>query len=109
MASANHPITKPLTKSELIAHIAENTDVASKDIRTVIAALEDAIANSVHKNGAGSFTLPGFFKIDVVQVAAKPAHEGINPFTKEKQTFPAKPASVKVKIRPLKKLKDAAQ
>ena len=33
---------------------------------------------------------------------------GINPFTKEEQWFAAKPASVKLKVRPLKKLKDAA-
>ena len=39
---------------------------------------------------------------------AKPRRKGINPFTKEEQVFAAKPASVKVKVRPLKKLKDAA-
>ena len=41
-------------------------------------------------------------------VPAKPKRKGINPFTKEEQWFAAKPASVKVKVRPLKKLKDAA-
>jgi hypothetical protein len=41
-------------------------------------------------------------------VAAKPKRKGIDPFTKEERWFAAKPASVKVKIRPLKKLKDAA-
>lgn len=33
---------------------------------------------------------------------------GINPFTKEETVFKAKPATVKLKVRPLKKLKDAA-
>ena len=32
----------------------------------------------------------------------------INPFTKEETVFAAKPASTKIKVRPLKKLKDAA-
>ena len=32
---------------------------------------------------------------------------GKNPFTGAEQWFAAKPASVKVKVRPLKKLKDA--
>ena len=41
-------------------------------------------------------------------VAAKPKRKGIDPFTKEERWFAAKPASVKVKIRPLKKLKDSA-
>ena len=42
----------------------------------------------------------------VVNKPAVPAHEGINPFTKQKQMFAAKPARRVVKIRPLKKLKD---
>ena len=57
---------------------------------------------------AGSFTLPGLLKITSVNVPAKPKRKGINPFTKEEQWFAAKPATVKVKIRPLKKLKDSA-
>jgi nucleoid DNA-binding protein len=41
-------------------------------------------------------------------VPAKKARKGINPFTKEETMFKATPASVKLKVRPLKKLKDAA-
>lgn len=82
--------------------------MVAKDVRAVLAALEGAIAGSVHKKGAGSFTLPGLFKVAVINVPAKPKRKGINPFTKEEQTFAAKPASVKIKVRPLKKLKDAA-
>jgi hypothetical protein len=73
-----------------------------------MAALEGAVHGSVSKKGAGSFTLPGLLKITSVSVPAKPKRKGINPFTKEEQWFAAKPASVKVKVRPLKKLKDAA-
>jgi hypothetical protein len=32
----------------------------------------------------------------------------VDPFTKVERWFAAKPASVKLKVRPLKKLKDAA-
>ena len=67
-----------------------------------------AVASSVHKKGAGSFTLPGLLKITTVNVPAKPKRKGINPFTKEEQWFAAKPATTKLKVRPLKKLKDAA-
>ena len=74
----------------------------------MMAALEGAVAASVNKKGAGSFTLPGLLKISAVNVAAKPKRKGINPFTKEEQWFAAKPATTKVKVRPLKKLKDAA-
>ena len=106
--AAPKAIKEPLTKSGLVAHIAESTGVVAKDVRSVLAALEGAIHGSVSKRGHGSFTLPGVLKITSVKVPAKPRRKGINPFTKEEQWFAAKPASVKVKVRPLKKLKDAA-
>jgi nucleoid DNA-binding protein len=106
--AALKPIKEALSKSGLVAHIAEATAVAAKDVRAVLAALEGAVHGSVSKKGAGSFTLPGLLKISAVSVPAKPKRKGINPFTKEEQWFAAKPASVKVKVRPLKKLKDAA-
>ena len=102
------PIKDALSKSGLVAHLSENSGVAAKEVRAVLAALEGAVAGSVHKKGAGSFTLPGLLKISAVSVAAKPKRKGINPFTKEEQWFAAKPATTKVKVRPLKKLKDAA-
>ncbi|GEM_PF-218968 len=106
--AAIKPIKEALTKSGLVAHIAEATSVAAKDVRAVFAALEGAVAASVNKKGAGSFTLPGLLKISTVSVPAKPKRKGINPFTKEEQWFAAKPATTKLKVRPLKKLKDAA-
>jgi nucleoid DNA-binding protein len=106
--AAPKPIKEVLNKSSLVAHIVEASGVVAKDVRAVLAALEGAVAGSVHKKGAGSFQLPGLLKITAVNVPAKPKRKGINPFTKEEQWFAAKPASVKIKIRPLKKLKDAA-
>ncbi|MGY0560853.1 MULTISPECIES: HU family DNA-binding protein [unclassified Luteimonas] len=107
-AAAPKAIKEPLTKAGLISHLAESTDLAAKDVRAVLAALDDTIAGSLSKRGAGSFTLPGMLKITSTKVPAKPKRKGINPFTKEEQVFAAKPASVKVKVRALKKLKDAA-
>lgn len=107
-AAAVKPIKEALGKSGLVAHLVEASGVLAKDVRAVLTALEGAVAGSVHKKGAGSFTLPGLLKITAVSVPAKPKRKGINPFTKQEQVFAAKPASVKVKVRPLKKLKDAA-
>ena len=107
-AAAPKAIKEVLSKSGLVAHLSESTGVAAKDVRAVMGALEGAVAASVSKKGAGAFTLPGVLKITVVKVPAKPKRKGINPFTKEEQWFAAKPATVKVKVRPLKKLKDAA-
>ena len=64
--------------------------------------------HSVHKKGAGAFTLPGMVRVAVQQVPAKKARKGIDPFTKVERMFAAKPASVKVKARFFKKVKDAA-
>ena len=108
-AAAPKPIKEALNKSGLVAHIAETSAVAAKDVRAVLAALEGAIHASVSKKGAGNFTLPGVLKITSVSVPAKPKRKGINPFTKEEQWFAAKPASTKVKVRPLRKLKAAAE
>lgn len=102
------PIKDALSKSGLISHIAQQTNVEAKHVKAVLGALEVTVLGAVHKKGAGQFTLPGLFKLNVVQVPAKPKRTGINPFTKQEQVFAAKPASVKVKVRPLKKLKDAA-
>jgi nucleoid DNA-binding protein len=106
--AAHKPIKEVLNKTSLVAHISETSGVVPKDVRAVLSALEGAVAGSVHKKGAGSFTLPGLLKISAVHVPAKAKRKGINPFTKEEQWFAAKPASIKVKVRPLKKLKDAA-
>ena len=106
--AAAKPIKEALSKSGLVSYLSESSGVAARDVRSVLASLEGAVAASVSKKGAGTFTLPGLLKINAVNVPAKPKRKGINPFTKEEQWFAAKPASTKVKVRPLKKLKDAA-
>jgi len=108
-AATVRPIKQALNKSQLIAHLVENTGVEAKSVKAVLAGLENSVLGSVDKKGAGEFTLPGLFKVSVQKVPAKAKRFGKDPFTGEERWFPAKPASVKVKVRPLKKLKDAAQ
>ncbi|MGE8451626.1 MAG: HU family DNA-binding protein [Pseudomonadales bacterium] len=50
---------------------------------------------------------PGLLKVVAAQVPATKKRFGKNPFTGEDHWFAARPATVKVKVRPLKKLKDA--
>ena len=102
------PVKDALTKTSLTALLAEQTGVDAKSVKAVLAALEGAMLGSVHKKGVQSFTLPGLLKIEVQKVPAKPKRKGINPFTKQEQVFAAKPATVRIKARALKKLKDAA-
>ena len=105
---APQSIKSVLTKSALVAHLADSAKVAAKDVRTLLAALEETIHASISKKGPRTFVLPGLLKITVTSVPAKKARKGVNPFTGEPTTFKAKPATVKVKVRPMKKLKDAA-
>ena len=107
-AAAMKPIKTALNKTSLAAHLAEASAVDVKSVRAVVAALEATILASVNKKGLGSFTLPGLLKVNVVAVPAKKKRTGIDPFTKQERVFAAKPASVKIKTRALKKLKDAA-
>jgi nucleoid DNA-binding protein len=102
------PIKMAFTKASLVAHLAEQSGVEAKSVKAVMAALEAATLASVNKKGIGEFTLPGLLKVIAQKVPAKPKRFGKNPFTGEEQWFAAKPATVKVKVRPLKKLKDAA-
>jgi nucleoid DNA-binding protein len=106
-AAAPKPIKQTFTKAALTAHLAEQAAVEPKAVRAVLAALESTVLGSVHKKGAGEFSLLGLVKIDVRQVAAMKKRFGKDPFSGEERWFPAKPATVKVKARALKKLKDA--
>jgi nucleoid DNA-binding protein len=102
------PIKDTFTKASLAAHLADRATVDLKAVKAVLAALEDTILGSVHKKGAGEFTLSGLLKISAQTVPAKKRRFGKDPFSGEERWFPAKPASVRIKARPLKKLKDAA-
>lgn len=101
------PLKTVFNKTTLVAHLVEQSGVEPKAAKAVLAALESAILGSVHKKGSGEFTLPGLLKIGLQQVPAKKKRFGKDPFTGEERWFPAKPASVKIKTRALKKLKDA--
>ena len=91
------------TKSEIVAQITKDTDLSRKQVTAVFDSLNAQIKKSLR--GPGLFTLPGLLKMKVVKKPATKAREGINPFTKEKMVFKAKPASKKVRVLPLKSLK----
>ncbi|HQQ69401.1 MAG TPA: HU family DNA-binding protein [Alicycliphilus sp.] len=105
--AALKPIKDRFSKATLVTHLATQAGVEPKTAKAVLSALESAILGAVHKKGCGEFTLPGLLKIGVQQVPAKKKRFGKDPFTGEERWFPAKPASVKIKARALKKLKDA--
>lgn len=97
-----------LTKSQILASISESTGLTKKQVGSVMGELETLIERSIKKRAVGEFTIPGLMKVTTVKKPAKKARKGINPFTKEETVFKAKPASIAVKVRPLKKLKEFA-
>lgn len=102
------PIKTAFNKTSLMTHLADLAGVEVKSVKAILASLEATILASVNKKGLGSFTLPGLLKVNVINVPAKKKRKGIDPFTKVERVFAAKPATVKIKTRALKKLKDAA-
>ncbi len=97
-----------MTKSQIVGSIADTTGLNKKQVGAVMDELETLIERSIKKRSVGEFTLPGLMKITTVKKPARKARKGINPFTGEETTFKAKPASVAVKVRPLKKMKEFA-
>lgn len=101
-------VTEAFNKTQLLTELATATELTKKQVSAVLDELAGVIERHVKKNAVGAFTLPGLAKIKIVRKPATKARKGINPFTGEETTFKAKPASNKVKILPLKKLKDFA-
>ncbi len=94
------------TKQQLLQHLAKNTGLSKKSINLVFTELLTIINEHMKKDGPGKFTLPGIFKLTTKNVPSQEERIGLNPFTKEKMTFKAKPAARKIKIKALKNLKD---
>ena len=102
-------VAERYNKTQILTEIADNTELSKKQVQAVLDSLGDVIERHVKKRAVGEFVLPGLLKIQAVKKPAKKARKGINPFTGEETTFKAKPASIAVKIRPLKKLKEMAE
>lgn len=97
---------KAPTKSEILAHLANETELSRKEVQAVLDSLSGLIEKNLKSRGPGYFNLPGLMKIKVVKKPATKARKGINPFTGEETMFKAKPARKIVKVLPLKGLKE---
>ena len=98
------------TKTQLYAHISEETGLARKDVAKVFDSLADVISGHVMNRGAGEFKVPGLLKIKVNKKPATKARKNVpNPFRPgELMDVAAKPARKVIKVLPLKALKDMA-
>lgn len=97
--------SKPRTKGEVYSVLAEQAGISRKQVASVFDTMTRLIAADLSRSGPGVVNLGGMMKVTVVRKPATKARPGINPFTKEKVMFKAKPARNVVKVRPMKALK----
>jgi nucleoid DNA-binding protein len=99
---------KPRSKGELFRVIGEHTGVHRKHVAAVFETMAKVMAVDLAKPGKEKpnvFVVPGLMKVQAVYKPPQAAKPGKNPFTGEAITIKAKPASTKIRIRPLKQLK----
>ena len=94
-----------MNKTELLVAVANQSGLEKKQVSAVLDALNDIVYKEL--KAQNEVVGPGLLKLSTVTKPAQPEREGINPFTKEKTTFKAKPARKVIKARPVKALKDA--
>ena len=96
---------KRMSKAQIITELSDKTGVGKKEVQSLLSELLVLVERELGEQGPGEFVLPDLVKLKVKTIAAKPAHTGVDPFTKQEREFPAKPASRKVKAAPAPRLK----
>jgi len=99
---------KAATKTEILQNIAKATELSKRQVSAVLDSLTAEIKKGL--KGAGAFQIPALVKIEKRKVPARPAKKHVpNPFKPgEFMDVKAKPATTKIKVRPLKNLKAMA-
>lgn len=90
-----------MTKAELMAQVAKQTDLTQKKIEAVLKSIIEAIHDSLKKEG--EIRIDG---LGTLKVTERKARTGVNPRTKQKIQIPATKAPT---FRPAKALKDAVK
>jgi nucleoid DNA-binding protein len=99
------PLSK-LTKAQITAALADSTGLDKKAVNGVLDALAALVSKQLGSDGPGEITIPGLVKLKAKATPATADRPGVNPFTKEPMTIKGKPASRKVRVSPVKALKD---
>jgi DNA-binding protein HU-beta len=91
------PAKKPMTKAQIVAHLAEKNDMTKKQVSDFF----DSLAELAYKEAKAGFTIPGIGKLVLTK---RKARKGRNPATGETIKIPAKKV---LKFRIAKAAKDA--
>ena len=104
------PIKEKLMKSGLIKHLVENSELTREQVVIALDALSETLVACLDPKGIGEFTLPGLLKVQRRQrPAIKKGTLVRNPATGETYPHAGRPVSWRVKLRPLSRLKAAAE
>lgn len=98
---------KRMSKTQFVDALAEKSGLTKKQAASALDTINAIVTQQLGRQGPGEVLIPGLLKLKVLEKAATPEHEGVNPFTKEPMTYRAKPARKVIKVMPLKALKDA--
>lgn len=100
----------PASKSQIIADLSTRTSLTKQQVKSVLDELGIMIEGHIKPRACGEFKLPGLMTIKKEIVPAKKARKNVpNPFKPgEFMDVKAKPATTRVKVRPLVGLKKMA-
>ena len=98
-------ISNKMNKAAVLSEIAAATDLTRAQVASVLDGLELLIQRHIKKRSVGEFTIPGLIKIRKIRQAATRKRMGRNPATGESVMIPAKPASWRLQLKPLARLK----
>lgn len=101
---------KPMSKSALFTHLAEETELKKSEIQKVMEALAAAVEKELSGKGAGKIVIPGIARLTTRKVkAVKGGQKKINPLNGQEYITKDRPAMNKVSIRPIKTLSEAVK
>ncbi len=95
----------PLTQTQLVAVVADRTELSKSDVKRALAALDEIVLEEL--GNAQKVRIGGLVQLTVRVKPAQKKRQGRNPATGEEIEIAAKPASVDLRARPLAKAKAA--
>lgn len=99
---------KALTKSAFLAELAEKTELSKKQVDAVLTGIVEMVQRELSGKGAGKLVIPGLARMSVTKVkAVKGGVEKKNPLNGQMYITKDKPAYNKVRVSPIKALKES--
>jgi nucleoid DNA-binding protein len=99
---------KALTKSAFLAELADKTELTKKQVDGVLTSIVEMVQRELSGKGAGKLVIPGLARMSVTKVkAVKGGVEKKNPLNGQMYITKDKPAYNKVRVSPIKALKES--